>query len=66
MIVTKIKLQGSNGEFKIITIDKIITDTIGFIEKTEFSDFKVIESDVINLGTMYEEIQTILYKMKIS
>ena len=50
MIVTKIRLIGANNKSRVITFQGNIHDVRAFIKQSEYSDYAVMDWDVINLG----------------
>ena len=64
MIVTRFKLLGADGEFKYVTFEGKHDEPFDFIKKTEYSDYKVVGFDILDLGTLKSDtINGIMYNM---
>lgn len=52
MIVTVFNLLGANGKFKKVTYCGKYDEPFKFINQTEYSDFKLVGYDIIDLGSL--------------
>ena len=55
MKLTKITLLGADNKEKIVSVKGEVLYPKGFIKHTSYSDFKVIKSEVIEIGLLLDE-----------
>jgi hypothetical protein len=62
MIVTRFNLLGADGKFKHVTFEGKHDEPFEFIKTTEYSDYKVVGHDILDLGLFKSDtINTIIF-----
>jgi hypothetical protein len=60
MIITRFNLLGADGNFKIVTFEGKHDEPFKFIKTTEYSDYKVVGHDILDLGKFESTPEKIL------
>lgn len=62
MIVTRFNLLGADGNLKYVTFEGKHDEPFEFIKTSEYSDYKVVGHDILDLGTLKSDtVNGIMY-----